>query len=59
MKAKTSQHLKIKLKGEDIDIFISALKKITDEQKLVGFEKTNLSEDEIKILISLSDKIKQ
>jgi hypothetical protein len=46
------------LKGNDADNFKSALNKIADEQNSIGFRKTNLNEDELKVIKSLSDKVK-
>jgi len=57
MKTKTINHLKIKLKESDADDFKSALKKISDENKSIGFKKNNLSEGEIKVIHKLSDNL--
>jgi hypothetical protein len=57
MKVETNKELKVKLKGNDADNFKSALKKIADEQKTIGFKKSNLNEDELKVIQSLSDKV--
>lgn len=57
MKVETNKELKIKLKGSKADNFKSALKKIAEEQKTIGFKKSNLSDDELKVICSLSDKI--
>lgn len=57
MKIETIKHLKIKLNGKNIDNFKSALKKINEENKKVGFKSTLLNEDEIKILNDIFNKI--
>lgn len=58
MKADRTKSLKIKLKEADADNFVSALKKITTDEKSVGFQKFNFTDDEAKCLKDLSDKLK-
>jgi hypothetical protein len=57
MKIETNQQLKIKLVGDDIDKFKSAINKIKDEQKKIGFKSSSLTEDEIKVIDKLSDNL--
>lgn len=57
MKVETNKQIKVKLKGKDAENFKSALKKIADEEKSIGFKKSNLNEDELKVIQSLSDKV--
>jgi hypothetical protein len=57
MKIEAKKQLKIKLQESDADNFKSAIKKIVDESKIIGFKKTNLNEDEIKVIHELSDKL--
>jgi hypothetical protein len=57
MKTEHTKQLKIKLKDSDADNFKSAIKKIADENKAIGFKKSNLNEDEIKVIQQLSDKV--
>lgn len=40
MKTEKTETLKIKLKGEDIQIFKSAINKVVSENKTVGFDKS-------------------
>lgn len=56
MKVENTKGLKIKLKGEDSDNFKSAIKKICDD-KMIGFNKMNLSDDERKVIKSISEKL--
>lgn len=58
MKVEINKELKVKLKGTDVETFKSVLKKIYDEQKNIGFKKSNYNEDELKLINSLSDKVK-
>lgn len=57
MKIETTKHLKVKLKGEDADNFRSALKKIADDNKKPGFSTSKLSEDEVKVINGILDKL--
>lgn len=57
MKVEKETHLKIKIKGDDINKLKSALDKIVCETKEVGFKNKILTESEIKILIQLSESL--
>lgn len=57
MKVEKNTELKVKLKGNDANNFKSALKKIADEQKTIGFKKSSLNDDELKVIQSISDKV--
>jgi hypothetical protein len=57
MKVETTKELKLKLKGTSIEHFKSALTKISNENKKVGFKSNLLNKDEIKVLNDINDKI--
>lgn len=57
MKIETNKELKIKIKGKDIENFKSAVVKILDENKKVGFKSSILNEDETKIFNEIKNKI--
>lgn len=57
MKVEKTTQLNVKLKGEEVENFKSALKKISEESKKVGFKSALLNEDEIKVLQDIKDKI--
>lgn len=57
MKVETTKELKLKLKGKNIEHFKSAITKISNENKKVGFKSNVLNEDEIKVLNDINDKI--
>lgn len=57
MKVETTKELKLKLKGKTIEHFKSAIIKISDENKKVGFKSNILNEDEVKVLNDIKDKI--
>ena len=57
MKVETTKELKLKLKGKTIEHFKSALTKLSDENKKVGFKSNILNEDEVKVLNDIKDKI--
>ena len=58
MEIETTKVLTVTLKGSDADNFNTALNKIAAEQNTIGFKKTNLNDDELKVIKSLSDKVK-
>lgn len=58
MKTEKTTHLKIKIKGKDIDNLKSAIKKVVDETKTIGFKSTSFTDDEKDVLIKLSDSLK-
>ena len=57
MKIECNKQLKIKLNGSDADNLKSALNKIVDETNSIGFKKNNLSDNEVKVITSLSSKL--
>lgn len=57
METTTTTQLEIKLKEKDVDNFKSAMKKITDEHKVIGFKYSNLNDDELNVIKTLSEKI--
>ena len=56
MEIKEEKHLSIILKGEDVDNFKSAIKKISDT-KNIGFNKQILSDEERKTVNTLNEKL--
>ena len=58
MKVESEKSIKLKIKGKDVDDFKSAIKKMSDQTKQIGFSNHILNEDEIKVIQSLSEKIK-
>lgn len=59
MTIKEEKELKIKLSGDNMDNFKSAIKKITEETNTAGFSKSKLNGDEIKVIQELNSKINQ
>lgn len=57
MKTELTTKLKIKVSSEDVDNLKSALKKIADEQKQIGFKKSSLTQDEADVIDKLSKEI--
>jgi len=57
MKTENVKQLKIKLKDSDSDNFKSAIKKLCEDSKHISFKKGIYTEDEIKVIQQLSDKI--
>lgn len=57
MKAKSTKQLKIKLKEGDADNFRSAIQKISEEIKSIGFKRSDLTKDEISVIHQLSNKV--
>lgn len=58
MKVLNTKKLKIVLNSNDAENFISAINKLADESKTIGFKNSNLSEKEAKLINELSDKFK-
>lgn len=57
MKVSNSSQLVLKLKGKKAALFVSAIKKIVDENNQIGFKKNILDDAELKVFKSLSDKL--
>lgn len=58
MKIESVTILKIELEGASADNFKSAIKKVVDAEKKIGFKDSSLSIDERECLDKLSEKIK-
>lgn len=58
MKTEKSETLKIKLKGEDVESFKSAINKVVSENKKVGFDRSGFTEKEKEVIKNLNDKLK-
>lgn len=58
MKVKETTQLKIKIKGRDIDNLKTAVKKIVEESKAIGFKSNSFTDEEKKVLTKLSDSLK-
>jgi len=59
MKANTESRLKIRVKDEDATNLKSAIKKIVEEESKAGFKKNLFTDDEMKVIKSLHEKIKE
>ena len=57
MKVKHTKQLKIVLKGKDVEHFKTALGKLAKGSNKVGFNSSNLTEDEEKVLKDISTKL--
>ena len=57
MKVKTLKGLKIKLKGPEADSFKSTIRKLYDNQKAIGFKMLDLTEEELKTIKTLNQKL--
>ena len=57
MKVSNSKQLNLKLKGKKAKLFITAITKIAEEEKSIGFKKRILNEAELKLINRLSGKI--
>lgn len=57
MKVTTTSNLKIKLSGSDAANFKSAVGKLADEFKKIGFKQSTLTDDEVKVINQLSENI--
>ncbi len=49
--------LKLELYNEDVNLFLNALTKITNEGGKMGFKTYGLSEDELKVLNAILDTL--
>lgn len=58
MKIENVNQLKLKLKGPDADNFKTAIKKIVEEHKTIGFNRSNLNQDEVEVIKKISEQIK-
>jgi hypothetical protein len=57
MTIKTSKRLDINLEGEEVTDLQSALKKVIDNCKKVGFHQIGLTKNEEQVIIDISEKI--
>lgn len=57
MKIDESKNLKIKLKGDDADRFKTAIKKIAENDRAIGFDQKALTPDEHQIIKDISSKL--
>lgn len=57
MKIEKSEQLKIKLKGKDAEDFKSAVKKLSEENRKVGFKSSSLNDDEVKVINKVAEKL--
>lgn len=57
MKTEEVRSIKIEFEGVEADNFKSAIKKIEQENTRVGFQASNLSGDELKLIKDLNQKI--
>ncbi len=57
MKVKHTKQLKIVLKGKDAEHFKTAIEKLAKGSSKVGFNSSNLTEDEAKVLKDISTKL--
>ncbi len=49
--------LNVKLEGDNVKNFISALNKITNDQQKAGFSNSSLKADELKVIKDLNEKV--
>jgi hypothetical protein len=57
MKIEKENSIKIKVKGDDMDNFKSAIKKVVTENDKIGFNKISFTDEEKKVLKDISDKL--
>lgn len=57
MKIEKENSIKIKVKGDDMNNFKSAIKKVVSDNDKVGFNKISFTDDEKKVLKDISDKL--
>lgn len=59
MKIRKPKLLHIRLKGKDVDSFVSAVTKIADGDTKIGFSKQALSEEEQQVIKDISNKLNE
>lgn len=59
MKVEITSQVKIKVKGVDIENLKTAIQKVVEDSKKVGFKANYFTEEEKKVLVKLSDSLKK